>query len=132
MGGDPTMVAQNEPTPTKPPRKDTIQRPNNYYVELFTDELVTQIDFSSMNFSYQPFTGGGSPIYLNSGFNVFLGMKMKDLMEDYKIDIGVKINTSLVNNEYVLRFSDLSKRLDKSLTLHRYVTDDYVGYYYRT
>jgi Tol biopolymer transport system component len=132
MGGDSTMVAQNEPTPTKPPRKDTIQRPNNYYVELFTDELVTQIDFSSMNFSYQPFTGGGSPIYLNSGFNVFLGMKMKDLMEDYKIDIGVKINTSLVNNEYVLRFSDLSKRLDKSLTLHRYVTDDYVGYYYRT
>ena len=48
---------------------------------------------------------------------------MSDLMEDIKIDAGVKLNTSLVNNEYILRFSDLSKRLDKSLTFHRYVTD---------
>jgi len=132
MGGDSTLMAQNEPTPAKPPQKDTIQRPNNYYVELFTDELVTQIDFSSMNCSYQPFSGGTSPIYLNSGFNVFLGTKMKDLMEDYKIEIGVRLNTSLVNNEYLLRFSDLSKRLDKTLTLHRYVTDNTLGYYYRT
>ena len=36
------------------------------------------------------------------------------------------------NNEYLLRFSDLSKRVDKSITLHRYVTDDYSSYYYRT
>jgi hypothetical protein len=57
---------------------------------------------------------------------------MKDLMEDYKIEIGVRLNTSLVNNEYLLRFSDLSKRLDKTLTLHRYVTDNTLGYYYRT
>ena len=57
---------------------------------------------------------------------------MTDLMEDYKIDIGVKLN-SLVNNEYAIRFRDLSRRLDKSLTLHRYVTDDGYGYdYYRT
>jgi len=132
MGSDSTLMTQNEPTPAKPPQKDTIQRPNNYYVELFTDELVTQIDFSSMNCSYQPFSGGTSPIYLNSGFNVFLGTKMKDLMEDYKIEIGVRLNTSLVNNEYLLRFSDLSKRLDKTLTLHRYVTDNTLGYYYRT
>ena len=132
MGSDSTLMTQNEPTPAKPPQKDTIQRPNNYYVELFTDELVTQIDFSSMNCSYQPFSGGTSPIYLNSGFNVFLGTKMKDLMEDYKIEIGVRLNTSLVNNEYLLRFSDLNKRLDKTLTLHRYVTDNTLGYYYRT
>ena len=132
MGADSTMIAQQVAPPEKPRPKDTIQRPNNYYVELFADELMTQIDFSSMNCSYQPFTGGNAPIYLNSGFNVFLGSKMKDLMEDYKIEIGVKLNTSLVNNEYLMRFSDLSKRLDKSLTLHRYVTDNYTGYYYRT
>ena len=102
-------------------------------MELFPNELTTQIDFSYMNYSYQPFTGGGSAIYLNPGFNVFIGSKMADLMEDYKIDIGVKLNTTLVNNEYVIRFRDLSKRLDKSLTLHRYVTDDEAMYdYYRT
>lgn len=114
-------------------KKDTAVRAQNYYVELFPNELTTQIDFSYMNYSYQPFTGGGSAIYLNPGFNVFIGSKMADLMEDYKIDIGVKLNTTLVNNEYVIRFRDLSKRLDKSLTLHRYVTDDEAMYdYYRT
>ena len=112
-------------------RKDTVVRARNYYVELFAKELTTQIDFSYMNYSYQPFTGGGSAIYLNSGFNMFIGSMMSDLMEDYKIDIGVKLNTSFVNNEYVIRFRDLSRRTDKSLTLHRYVTDDYDSYYSR-
>lgn len=125
------LLAQDAPAPPRP-RKDTLERPNNYYVELFTDQLMSQIDFTSMNFSYQPFTGGYTPIYLNSGMNIFLGTKLKDLMEDYKVDFGVKLSTSLVNNEYMLRFSDLSKRLDKSITLHRYVTDQTVGYYYRT
>ena len=133
LGGDSTaFVQQDAAPPQKPLKRDTLQRPNNYYVELFADQLMSQIDFSSMNYSYQPFSGGTSPIYLNSGFNVFLGTTMKDLMEDYKIELGVKLNTSLVNNEYVLRFSDFSKRLDKSITLHRYVTDNADRYYYRT
>ena len=133
MGNDSTaFVQQNATLPKKPLKRDTIQRPNNYYVELFADQLMSQIDFTSMNYSYQPFTGGYSPIYLNSGLNVFLGTTMKDLMEDYKIELGVKLNTSLTNNEYMLRFSDFSKRLDKSITLHRYVTDSYTSYYYRT
>ena len=132
LGADSLQVVQdNRPAP-KPRQKDTIQRPNNYYVELFADQLISQIDFTSMNYSYQPFSGGRTPIYLNSGFNVFLGTKMKDLMEDYKIELGVKLNTSLTNNEYLLRFGDYSKRLDKSITIHRYVTDDYSSYYYRT
>lgn len=116
----------------KPRKKDTIQRPNNYYVELFSDQLVSQIDFSSLSYSYQPFAGGGSPIYLNSGFNIFLGASMTDLMEDVKIEVGVKLNQSLVNNEYILCFSDMSKRIDKSLTFHRYVTDAYQTSYFRT
>ena len=134
FGADSTQL-MTQPVPdaaTKPRKKDTIQRPSNYYVELFADQLMSQIDFSSMNYSYQPFSGGLAPVYLNTGFNVFLGTKMKDLMEDYRIEIGMKLNTSLVNNEYVLRFSDFSKRLDKSLTLHRYVTDNTSRYYYRT
>ena len=133
FGNDSTQFAQHGQGPAPKPRpKDTIQRPNNYYVELFADQLMSQIDFSSMNYSYQPFTGGNAPIYLYSGFNIFLGTTMKDLMEDYKIDLGVKLNTTLVNNEYMLRFSDFSKRLDKSITLHRFVTDNATSYYYRT
>ena len=132
LGADSLQVVQDSRPAPKPRQKDTLQRPNNNYVELFADELMSQIDFTSMNYSYQPFSGSGMPIYLNSGFNIFLGTKMKDLMEDYKIELGVKLNTSLTNNEYLLRFSDYSKRLDKSITLHRYVTDDNSSYYYRT
>ena len=113
-------------------KKDTIIRARNYYVEPFINEMTSQMDFSYMNYSYQPFSGNGSAIYLNSGFNVFMGAMMADLMEDYKIDLGVKLNMSLINNEYVLRFRDLSKRLDKSLTFHRYVTDLSSTYYLRT
>jgi len=75
LGNDSTFVVQQDAVPPKPRPKDTIQRPNNYYVELFADQLMSQIDFTSMNYSYQPFTGGNAPIYLNSGFNVFLGSK---------------------------------------------------------
>ncbi|MBR6878823.1 MAG: PD40 domain-containing protein [Bacteroidales bacterium] len=112
--------------------QDTILKPQNYYTELFIDEMTSQIDFSYLNYSYQPFSGNGAAIYLNSGFNMFLGAAMTDLMEDHKIDLGVKLNASLINNEYVIRFRDLSKRIDKSLTLHRYVTDNAYDYYYRT
>ena len=132
IGGDSTIVAKKDAVPPKPRPKDTIPHPNNYYVELFADQLLTQIDFSGMNYSYQPFSGGTSPIYLYPGFNVMLGTTLKDLMEDYRIDLGVKLNTSLTNNEYMLRFSQFGKRLDKSITLHRYVTDNQAGYYYRT
>ncbi|MBQ8957448.1 MAG: PD40 domain-containing protein [Bacteroidales bacterium] len=133
LGADSVQLMQQGQGAAPQPRpKDTIQRPNNYYVELFADQLMSQIDFTSMNYSYQPFTGGFAPIYLNSGFNIFLGTTMNDLMEDYKIELGVKLNTSLTNNEYMLRFSDFGKRLDKSITLHRFVTDNYTNYYYRT
>ena len=134
LGGDTLqpIAHGNATAPAQPRPKDTVQRPSNYYVELFADQLMSQIDFTSMNYSYQPFTGGYAPIYLNSGFNIFLGTVMKDLMEDYKIELGVKLNTSLTNNEYMLRFSDYSKRTDRSITLHRYVTDDYSKFYYRT
>ena len=120
------------PIPIAAAKKDTIPHPRNYYVEMFINQMVSQADFSYMNYSYQPFTGNGSAIYLNSGFNVFMSATMADLMEDYKIDVGMKLNMSLINNEYVIRFRNLSKRLDKSLTLHRYVTEDYNTYYYRT
>ncbi len=81
----------------------------NYYVEYFYDELVTQVDFTYINYSYQPFAGGGSPIYLNPGFNVYLGVNLTDLLEDYRLSGGVRLNTSLRNNEYAASFSNLKK-----------------------
>jgi len=97
----------------------------NYYVEYFYDELVTQVDFTYINYSYQPFSGGGAPIYLNPGFNVFLGVNLTDLLEDYRLSGGVRLNTSLINNEYAASFSNLKKRLDKHIIFHRQSIEDF-------
>lgn len=97
----------------------------NYFVEYFYDELITQVDFTYINYSYQPFSGGGSPIYLNPGLNVFMGVNLIDLLEDYRISAGVRLNTNLINNEYALSFTNLKRRMDKTIVLHRQSIEDF-------
>ena len=101
-----------------------IPKRRNYYVEYFINDMISQIDFNYINFSYQPFTGGG-PIYLNPGFNVFFQMGVNDLMEDHRFVGGVRFNFSLVNNEYIFSYSNLKKRLDKEIVFHRNTTPPY-------
>lgn len=105
--------------------KGQTPKKRNYLVEYYYDELVTQIDFAYINQSYQPFTGGGSPIFLNPGFNIFMGVNFMDLLEDYRISAGVKLATNLVNNEYVISFSNLKNRLDKTITFHRQAVENF-------
>lgn len=104
-----------------------VPKRRNYFVEYFYDELITQVDFTFINQTYQPFSGGGSPIYLNPGFNVFLGVNLNDLMEDYRISGGVRLNTSLTNNEYIISFSNLRDRLDKNIVFHRQSVEENVA-----
>ncbi len=106
----------------------TIPKRLNYNVSYFINDLVSQVDFNYINYSYQPFTGGGGPIYLNPGFNMFFKIGMNDLMEDYRIVGGVRLNLSLINNEYIFSYSDLKKRLDKEIVLHRNTLEGYNGY----
>jgi hypothetical protein len=101
-------------------KKDTDELKRlNYNVEYFINEIVTQIDFSFLNQMYQPFTGGNSPIYLNPGFNALFKVGVTDLLEDYRIIGGVRLNLNLANNEYLLSFANLKKRLDKEIIFHR-------------
>jgi len=106
----------------------TIPKRLNYNVSYFINDLVSQVDFNYINYGYQPFTGGGGPIYLNPGFNVFFQIGMNDLMEDHRIVGGVRLNLSLINNEYIFSYSDLKKRLDKEIVLHRNTLEGSNGY----
>jgi hypothetical protein len=90
-----------------------------YNVEYFVNELISQVDYSSLYASYQPFTGGGGPIYLNPGLNALMMVGATDLLEDFRISGGVKISPDLINNEYLLSFSNLKHRFDKELVFHR-------------
>lgn len=96
-----------------------------YQPEFFINELITQLDFSSMNYSYQQFSGGSSPIYLYSGLNVLVGTGLTDLMEDYHISASFNISSDLTNNEYAIKISNLKKRVDKEFIFHRYTDVEY-------
>ena len=109
-------------------RKFVVPKKLNYRVEYSMNEFVTQIDFTFINMTYQPFAGGGSPIFLNPGFNALFMVGMTDLLEDYRIAGGVRVNINLINNEYIFSYSNLKRRLDKEVVLHRVSVENVYGY----
>lgn len=90
----------------------------NYFVFFSTDYVVTQIDNSFLNASYQKFSGPG-PIFLSPGFTGFFKLGLSDLFDDYKITGGVRISADLNSNEYYMSFENRLKRMDKQIILHR-------------
>lgn len=109
--------------------KFVIPKRRNYYTEYYLDQMVSQVDFNYLNYSYQPFTGGNGPIYLNPGFNLFFQLGITDLMENYRLVGGVRFNFSFINNEYLASYVDLHKRLDKEIVFHRNTLESNVGAY---
>ncbi len=103
---------------------------HTYNVEYFVNELVGQIDYSTLNTSYQAFSGGNGPVYLNPNFNALLMVGGTDLLEDYRISGGVRLNQDLVNNEYLLSFANLKHRFDKEFVFHRSATEETTDYNY--
>ncbi|MCX6234820.1 MAG: hypothetical protein NT175_08885 [Bacteroidetes bacterium] len=105
-----------------------IPKKRNYDVEFSINELISQIDFTYLNYSYQAFSGGGEPIFQTPGFNAFFNVGVTDLLEDYRISGGVRLSVDLSNNEYLLSFANLRKRLDKEIIFHRKAFEE-VGTY---
>jgi Tol biopolymer transport system component len=101
-----------------------LPKQRNYDVQYFINEVVNQIDFNYLNYSYQPFTGGQTPIYQNPGFNVMFKIGICDLMEDYRIVGGANLSVNLRNNEYFLSYSMLKGRWDKEVVFHRNVIEN--------
>lgn len=91
----------------------------NYNVEYSINQLVSQLDFSYLNLSYQPFLGSAGPVYQNSPTNGLFVLGATDLLEDYRIMGGVRLNANLVHNEYLFGFADLKRRLDREIYFHR-------------
>lgn len=96
-----------------------LAKQRNYNTNYSIDYVVSQLDNSFLNTSYQKFTGGGSALYLNPGLNAFFKVGMSDLFEDYRITGGMRFSFDLNNNEYFLSYEDRIKNLDKQAVLHR-------------
>lgn len=96
--------------------KFPIQR--NYYTSFYTDKIVTQFDNSFLANNYQVFAGGGSPIYLNPGFNFLTKVSISDLFEDQRITGGFRINPNL-DNEFMLSWEQRKRLFDHQVILDR-------------
>lgn len=90
----------------------------NVNVEYAVNELINQVDYSYLNYSYQLFTGGG-PVYFGNGINAFLKIGATDLLEDYRLIGGVRLSFDLQNNEYLVGFENYKSRLNKQWLFHR-------------
>ena len=113
--------------------KDTVNKYKtakqlNYNVEYYIDQMVTQIDFTYLNFAYQPFTGSLVPVFVNPGLNALFMVGITDLMEDYRISGGVRLNVNLTNNEYLFSYGNYKRRVDHQIVFHRKAVEE-VGYY---
>jgi len=96
-----------------------IPRERVYHVVFSMNQLVSQVDFGYLNSAYQPYTGGGQPVFINPGVNSFFKVGLDDLLEDYRITGGVRLSLNLNNNEYLLSFENLKNRWDRQVILHR-------------
>jgi Tol biopolymer transport system component len=110
-----------------------LPKPRNYNVEYSVNQLISQLDFSYLNLSYQPYLGYAGPVYQNSPANALFVVGATDLLEDYRLIGGIRLNTSLVNNEYLFGYANLKHRLDREVYFHRTGFDvSYSDAYVRT
>ena len=128
---------ENKNLPVINPKKEEIYKPQNdsaqntddkykvriYLPAFYVNYLVSQVDFTFLNTSYQPFNGGGS--YYVPGFNLQFKLGANDLFEDYKVVGGARFAVDFDSNEYLLSFENLKKRMDKQLVFHRVAYKNY-------
>lgn len=113
-------------TPSAKPQKPThFTSPNytfpiqqNYYTTFYVDHVLTQLNNSFLFPTYQRFTGGAAPIYLNPGFNFITKIGLNDLFENQNIIAGFRIGGTL-DNEFLLGYEYRRNLYDHQFLVHR-------------
>ncbi len=123
-----TTPTPNDTSKAKQPTEFKFPIQQNYYTAFYTDYVTTQLDNSYLSTTYQRFTGGSNPIYLNPGLNALIKVGLSDLFEDRRIVAGFRISGTL-DNEYLLSFENRKKLIDHQLVLHRQSFLKVAGYY---
>ncbi len=88
-----------------------------YEKSFYNNYVVTQIDFSFLNNTYQVYSGGAP--YFNPGVNILTRFGTLDLFEDYRVTGGFRFSGNFDSNEYLLSVENLKGRFDKQLIFHR-------------
>ncbi|MEJ7627375.1 MAG: hypothetical protein WKF35_10965 [Ferruginibacter sp.] len=72
---------------------------------------------------YQAYEGGAGPVRLNSStpLNGLIRLGTTELMEDIKISGAYRLSTNLKDNEWMMSYQNLKRRIDWGLTYYRNV-----------
>lgn len=94
-----------------------------------TDYVMAGFNNDVLGTRYQTYQQGSGPIHLtsNNGFNGMIRMGVADLMEDIKISGGFRISTNLKDNDWLLEFENLRRRIDWGITYYRSTLSGTVG-----
>jgi|WetSurMetagenome_2_1015567.scaffolds.fasta_scaffold00009_17 Tol biopolymer transport system component len=88
-----------------------------YETSFYNNYLVSQVDFSFLNNSYQVYSSGAP--YYNPGINGLIRFGIIDLFESYRITGGVRLSANFDSNEYLVSVENLKGKFDKQLIFHR-------------
>lgn len=100
----------------------------------FSADYVT-VGFNNnvLGTKFQPYQHGQGPIQLSSqnNFNGMIRVGVADLMEDIRLSGGLRLGTNLKDNEWMLQFSNMRKRVDWGLLYYKSVltSELYFGEY---
>ncbi len=96
-----------------------------YETSFYNNYLVSQIDFSFLNNTYQIYSSGAP--YYNPGVNGLIRFGIVDLFENYRITGGLRLSANFDSNEYLLSVENLKGKFDKQLIFHRLAFLGYSG-----
>lgn len=113
---------KNATAKTDSVEKFVLPHQQNYDIEYSIEKLVSQLDFSFLNTTYQPYNRS-VVTFSNAGNNALFQMSVSDLLEDKRISGVVRSSFSLDNNEYFISYEDLARRLDRQIVFHRMTYD---------
>lgn len=100
----------------------------NYDLAFAPTYVLTQLDNSLINETYQTFTGGA--VFFDPGLNGLFKVGLNDLMDDYRLVGGVKLSGNLNSNEYYLSYENLKHQTDQQWSFYRQSREEIYTYDY--
>jgi len=101
----------------------------SYFTQYTLNKVVTQADYGFLNTTYQQFTSGINPIYLNTGLNALFMVGIHDLFENHRITGGFRLGLDFQSNEFMLSYENLSRRVDHQIVFYRQSIQSTQWYY---
>ena len=117
--------ANNSEAPSEPSLISTAKLYPYKPLKFATDYIVAGFNNNVLGSRFQLYQHGAGPVTLNSGTDLdgTLRLGTADIMEDIKISGGYRLSTNLKDNDWLMQFSNLRKRIDWTLTYYRNVQE---------